>query len=354
MRRWQRDGLRGIAAEAVAFHGTHISRDGGTRRRFVALYDLLTASSIGAGPERGLDGQFSRSCTVAAARRGMSRSFRLSHAPVPERAAVTPLMAGRLLCTATVPRGHDSSNDADHDKKTGGEPMLDFSTFKRRSSNGSSPHSGTADRSRPAASPYDFGAMELLVTRAERAAEQLRTLDTTIDRAAQFAALDERIARIEASLAQIEEVAKQAEAAQDVAAEFAASQEAVAERVAASGAEVNRIRTSCGELLTKVDAALEFRTELDDFLTLRPEFAALRLDADAITGRTRDLSDTIDRLRSVHDDAVQAHRHATSRLDGIDQRFQATASKLDSIERRASSSEQALTTLLNLARGVPE
>jgi chromosome segregation ATPase len=232
--------------------------------------------------------------------------------------------------------------------------MLDFSTFKRRSSNGSSPHSGTADRSRPAASPYDFGAMELLVTRAERAAEQLRTLDTTIDRAAQFAALDERIARIEASLAQIEEVAKQAEAAQDVAAEFAASQEAVAERVAASGAEVTRIRTSCSELLTKVDAALEFRTELDDFLTLRPEFAALRLDADAITGRTRDLSDTIDRLRSVHDDAVQAHRHATSRLDGIDQRFQATASKLDSIERRASSSEQALTTLLNLARGVPE
>ena len=232
--------------------------------------------------------------------------------------------------------------------------MLDFSTFKRRPSNGSSPHSGTADRSRTAASPYDVGAMELLVTRAERAAEQLRTLDTTIDRAAQFAALDERIARIEGSLAQIEEVAKQAEAAQDVAAEFAASQDAVAKRVAASGEEVTRIRTSCGELLTKVDAALEFRTELDDFLTLRPEFAALRLDADAITGRTRDLSDTIDRLRSVHDDAVQAHRHATSRLDGIDQRFQATASKLDSIERRASSSEQALTTLLNLARGVPE
>src|ERR1700722_13127965 len=170
MRRWQRDGLRGIAAEAVAFHGTHISRDGGTRRRFVALYDLLTASSIGAGPERGLDGQFSRSCTVAAGRRGMSRSFRLSGTPVPEKAAVTPLMAGRLLCTANVSSGHDGGPD----KKTGGEPMLDFSTFKRRSSNGSSPHSGTADRSRPAASPYDFGAMELLVTRAERAAEQLR------------------------------------------------------------------------------------------------------------------------------------------------------------------------------------
>ena len=232
--------------------------------------------------------------------------------------------------------------------------MLDFSTFKRRSSNGSAGHSAPADRSRPAPAPYDFGAIEVLIARAERAAEQLRILDTSIDRAAQFSALDERIGRIEASLGQIEEVAKQAEAAQDLAAEFAASQETVAERVTATGDEVNRIRTSCGDLLGKVDAALEFRTELDDFLTLRPEFAALRLDADTITTRTRDLSDNIDRLRSVHDDAVQAHRHATSRLDGIDQRFQTTASKLDTIERRASSSEQALTTLLNLARGVPE
>src|ERR1700728_4071823 len=119
--------------------------------------------------------------------------------------------------------------------------MLYFSTFKRRSSNGSARSTAAADRTQPAPSPYDFGAIEVLVTRAERAAEQLRTLDTSIDRAAQFSALDERIARIEASLAQIEEVARQAEAAQDVAAEFAASQEAVAERVAASGEEVSRI-----------------------------------------------------------------------------------------------------------------
>jgi len=232
--------------------------------------------------------------------------------------------------------------------------MLDFSNFKKRSSNGSARHSGAVDQPRPIPSPYDFGALETLVSRAERAAEQLRTLDATTDRAAQFAALYDRITNIERVLADVELLAAKFATSQEMAGRLAAAQEEVAGRITTSGAEIDRVRSSSSELLEKVDAALEFRTELDDFLTLRPEFAALRIDADAITSRTRDLSDNIDRLRSVHDDAVRAHKHATSRLDGIDQRFQATASKMDSVERRASGAEQALTTLLNLARGVPE
>jgi chromosome segregation ATPase len=234
--------------------------------------------------------------------------------------------------------------------------MLDFSTFTKRASNGSSRRSGVVDQPRPAPAPapYDLGALELLVSRAERAAEQLRILDTVTDRAAQFAALYERITGLERALANSELLAAKAAAAQEMAGRLAASQEEVAERVTASGAEIDRVRTSCGELLEKVDAALELGTQLDGFLTLKPQFAALRTDADAIASRTRDLTDNIDRLRSVHDDAVRAHKHATSRLDGIDQRFHATASKMEAVERRASSSEQALTTLLNLARGVPE
>jgi chromosome segregation ATPase len=232
--------------------------------------------------------------------------------------------------------------------------MLDFSTFKKRSSNGSARHSGVVDQPRPAPSPYDIGALESLVSRAERAAEHLRALDAVTDRAAQFSALYERITGLERALANSELLAAKAATAQDVATRLTASQDEVAERITASGTEIDRVRASCGELLEKVDAALELRTQLDDFLTLKPELASLRTDADAIGTRTRDLTENIDRLRSVHDDAVRAHKHATSRLDGIDQRFHSTASKMDAVERRASASEQALNTLLTLARGVPE
>ena len=233
--------------------------------------------------------------------------------------------------------------------------MLEFSNFKKRhSANGSARQSGPADQVRPGAPPYDAAALETLIARAERAAEQLRALDASTDRAAQLAAVEERLAGLEQAAAGVQRLNEQVASTQERTTRLSDSQERAEADITAVGTDIERARTSAGDLLTKIDAALELRTQLDGFLTLKPQVTSLRTDADALTTRMRDLTDTVDRFRAVHEDAVRAHKHATNRLDGVDQRYHATASKMDSIERRASSSEQALTALLNLARGIPE
>lgn len=233
--------------------------------------------------------------------------------------------------------------------------MLEFSNFKKRhSTNGSARPSGPADQVRNAAPAYDLVAFEALVARAEQAAGQLRSLDASTDRAAQLAALEAQFATLRDAAAGAEQLTAQIPAAQDRIATLSDAHQCAETEIGALSLELEGVRMSSAELLTKIDAALELRTQLDGFLTLKPQLATLRTDADALTSRMRDLTDTVDRFRAVHEDAVRAHKHATNRLDGVDQRFHATASKMDSIERRATSSEQALTALLNLARGIPE
>ena len=230
--------------------------------------------------------------------------------------------------------------------------MITLPNFKKQA-----PANGSAERSgngRPAAPAYDAAKLEALIARAERAAEQLRTLDANADRAGQLSSMNERMEVIERTLAGVDRLETQLKAVQDRATRLGASQERVEGQIGGSAAEVERIRASCADLLAKISAAFELRDQLDRFLALQPQFATLRTEAESVGEQVRELTGSVGRLRAVHEDAVRAHKHATSRIDGIEQRSVATAGKMDAIERRASASEEALEALLRIAATVPD
>ena len=229
--------------------------------------------------------------------------------------------------------------------------MITLPNFKKQApTNGSaSPGNG-----RPSGPVYDVAKLEALIARAERAAEQLRALDTNADRAAQLATMTERMEVLERALAGLDRIDNQLKATQDRATRLGASQERVEGQITGSAAEVERIRESCADLLAKISAAFELRDQLDRFLALQPQFTTLRTEAEGVADQVRELTGSVGRLRAVHEDAIRAHKHATARLDGIEQRSVATAGKMDAIERRASASEEALEALLRIAASVPD
>ncbi|HEY7878947.1 MAG TPA: hypothetical protein VIC55_12010, partial [Gemmatimonadaceae bacterium] len=96
------------------------------------------------------------------------------------------------------------------------------------------------------------------------------------------------------------------------------------------------------------------REHLDRFLALEPQFSTLRRDAEGVSAQLRDLGENVGRLRTVHDDALHAQKHAAARLEGIEQRSQVTTTKMEAIERRAATAEEALDTLLRIASGIPD
>jgi len=228
--------------------------------------------------------------------------------------------------------------------------MLALPNFKKQpASNGPVGPAG-----RPPVPAYDLAKFEALIARAERAAEQLRSLDTNTDRAAQLGAMGERLEMLERTVAGVERLETQLKGIQDRASRVSASQERAEGQISASTAEVDRIRTSCADLIAKVAAAFELRDQLDRFLALQPQFNTIRTESETVTSQVRELTGSVGRLRAVHEDAIRAHKHASARIDGIEQRSVSTASKMDTIERRASASEEALDALLRIAASVPD
>jgi chromosome segregation ATPase len=230
--------------------------------------------------------------------------------------------------------------------------MLALPSFKKHQTpNGSAER---ASAGRPPAPAYDFARFEALVARAEHAAEQLRSLDTSTDRAAQLSTMEERLALLDRTLAGAERLEGQLKAAQDRASRLSASHDRAEAQITATLAEVDRVRDSCADLVGKVTAAFELRDQLDRFLALQPQFTTMRTEADTVATQVRELTGNVSRLRAVHDDALRAHKHASARIDGIEQRSLATAGKMDAIERRATTADEALEALLRIAATVPD
>src|SRR5687767_15628133 len=75
------------------------------------------------------------------------------------------------------------------------------------------------------ATHHAMAALEALVERAERAAEALKTFESTADRGEQFAAMEKRIAELERQLAGAEDAARELGAIRSRSAEQAAAQE---------------------------------------------------------------------------------------------------------------------------------
>ena len=197
-------------------------------------------------------------------------------------------------------------------------------------------------------------ALEALVGRAERAAEALKSLESTADRGEQLAAMQQRIAELEGQLAAAEDASRELSAIRSRSAEQAAAQEQAGAQIAAASVEAARITASIADLAGKIDSVLQLRDQMGLVDELNAKFASMNNDTSALRSQVRDLTENIARLRTVHDDVVRAHKHATIRLDGIDQRHQTATNKMDVLERRAKSADEALESLLRLASGIPD
>ncbi len=186
-------------------------------------------------------------------------------------------------------------------------------------------------------------ALEALVARAETAAGQLRSLAPLIERSAELGALAERCAAVEEQVNSYERLGVQLAAAVEQAG-----------RVAQAKADFDRLQSDLAPLSHQVQAALSFRAEIDEFLGNQSPLAVLRNDTEGLRGQLAELGDNVGRMRGQADDALRAHRHATSRLEAFDQEHQAAASRLEDVVRRVQAVERALEPVGQAVTAVPD
>ena len=188
--------------------------------------------------------------------------------------------------------------------------------------------------------------LEPLGVRAERALEQMKALDSG-ESITRLEALEQRLSGLDQRLAAAERLTAELTAAQKRAEELKAASEQI-------GAQVERVRADASTLGSKLDAALGLREQLDRAAAVQQQLVGMQGQTDAFMAEMRDLAGNVARLRTVHDDVLNAHKHATARLDLIDQRHQTVDTKMANIEERAVSAQQALDAALRLAAGVPD
>jgi chromosome segregation ATPase len=223
-----------------------------------------------------------------------------------------------------------------------------------RQTKGSTKEASNGTQSPNVTPHYDAAALEALVQRAERAVGALQSLESTADRGDQFAALEERISGLDRQIGAAELLTSLFESIREEATGLSASQERADEQIAAAGAELTRIGASLGDLGGKVESLLRLGAQLDHVEALSTQFTTMSGEAGAIRSQLRDMIENVARLRTVHDDVLRAHKHATIRLDGLDQRQEGAASKMDVLEGRAEAADKALEALLRLAGGMPD
>jgi chromosome segregation ATPase len=179
-------------------------------------------------------------------------------------------------------------------------------------------------------------ALDPLVVRAEAAAEQLRSLSSLLDRATEVEALKERCAAAEERVVALEALA----------ARFTTAEER-ANRIEQLGQEM-------GPLSEKADAALRLHDQIQQFMGNESLIAQLREETDGVREQLTELTENVGRMRGQADDALRAHRHATSRLEAFDQDNQAATGRLEDVERRVQTVERALEPVNQAVTAVPD
>ena len=224
---------------------------------------------------------------------------------------------------------------------------------KQQPTNGSVETYPTGQGAARGSGATDASTLEPLVARAEHALEQLKALGSG-EPMARLEALEQRLAALAKGVAAAERLTTELTAAQARADHLKAASEQISARVAESNAEMERVRADAAALGTKLDAALALREEIDRADAVRQQLGELRGQTDAFVVQMRDLGGNVARLRSVHDDVLRADKHAAARLDLVDQRLQSVDTKMDNVEQRAVSAQQALEASLRLAAGLPD
>lgn len=179
-------------------------------------------------------------------------------------------------------------------------------------------------------------ALDPLVRRAEAAAEQLRSLASLLDRSSEIDALQERCIAAEQKLAGLEQLA----------ARFGSAEE--------KADRVERLGEQMGPLSEKADAALQLYSQLEQFLGNESPVAEVREEAESLRGQLVELTENVGRMRGQADDALRAHRHATSRLEAFDEENQAATGRLEDVVRRVQAVERALEPVGQAVTAVPD
>ncbi|MFL5459813.1 MAG: hypothetical protein ACJ8AY_03950 [Gemmatimonadales bacterium] len=197
-------------------------------------------------------------------------------------------------------------------------------------------------------------ALEALVARAETAANDLRSLGPTLERAAEIGTLRERCAELEGQVEGLLRLGGQMALAEEQAERVIKTQAATEARIAHAGEDVERLQGQMSALSDKVETALLLREQVESFLSLQGPLAALRTDADGLRGQLSELAENVARMRSQHDDALTAHRHTTSRLENFDQDFQAATGKLEDVVRRVQTVERQMEPINQASTAIPD
>jgi chromosome segregation ATPase len=179
-------------------------------------------------------------------------------------------------------------------------------------------------------------------------------VDATVERGSELADIEARLDALASRAEAADEADAKLAALRQQAESLAESHERASAAMSTTDFEVERVAASMTELGDKIDAALRLGENFEKAAEVSEEFASLRSEAGTIRSQIKDLFDNIIRLRTVHDDVLRAHKQVSIRLESVDQRQQATTTKIDVLERRAVSAEEALTSLLRLASEVPD
>jgi chromosome segregation ATPase len=185
--------------------------------------------------------------------------------------------------------------------------------------------------------------LEALVARAETAVEQLRSLIPVLDRSAELDVLRERCVAVEDQVAGFEKLRGQLAAAAEQA-----------ERIAETKNEMGQIEGRMESLDEKVERALKFREQLDEYLGEESPLGDLKESAEGLRTQLAELAENVNRMRGQHDDALTAHRHTTARLEAFSQDHQAAAGRLEDVERRVQAVSRALEPVDQAVTAVPD
>ncbi|HEX2248928.1 MAG TPA: hypothetical protein VHH32_01185 [Gemmatimonadales bacterium] len=197
-------------------------------------------------------------------------------------------------------------------------------------------------------------ALEALVSRAEAAANDLRSLAPILERTAELDGLRERCQDIERQVAGLDRLQSQLTMAEDQVERVIKTQNATEARIGHSNDALERIQGQMSLLSDKVETALLLREQVESFLSLQGPLAALRTDADTLRSQLSELAENVARMRTQHDDALTAHRHTTSRLENFDQDFQAATGKLEDVVRRVQSVERQMEPINQASTAIPD
>jgi chromosome segregation ATPase len=120
------------------------------------------------------------------------------------------------------------------------------------------------------------------------------------------------------------------------------------------GQDAKDLRKEIEQLRNALDAALAIKSEVAGLLELSGGFTSLRVDADALTGQVRELSQGFERARQRHEELSRTGETVASRLQGVEERQQQIQGGLAATETRAASLEHAFTHLTQAAADAAE